>query len=193
MSCGVGCRHSSDPEVLWLWCRPVAMTPIRPLAWEPPYAQGVAQETAKTHTHTPHLPDTAQEMLSSTFPALSARRQLPRPHQHLPALCSCPCSELTALCEQRQPGGQVALSRRHTKARLANKAGAAPRSSGCSHKPCRCRAEGASPVWCHGGASSAHGGGRGPSQSRSPTSSQLSRSGQREGGRRGRLQARPYG
>ena len=21
MSCGVGCRHSLDPELLWLWCR----------------------------------------------------------------------------------------------------------------------------------------------------------------------------
>ena len=24
--------------MLWLWCRPVATGPIRPLAWEPPYA-----------------------------------------------------------------------------------------------------------------------------------------------------------
>jgi len=33
--------------LLWLWCRPVATAPIRPLAWEPPYAAGVAQEIAK--------------------------------------------------------------------------------------------------------------------------------------------------
>ena len=26
----------------WLWCRPVATAPIRPLAWEPPYATGAA-------------------------------------------------------------------------------------------------------------------------------------------------------
>ena len=38
MSCGVGCRRGSDPVLLWLWCRPVAMAPIGPLAWEPPYA-----------------------------------------------------------------------------------------------------------------------------------------------------------
>ena len=25
-----------------LWCRPVATAPIRPLAWEPTYARGVA-------------------------------------------------------------------------------------------------------------------------------------------------------
>ena len=42
MSCGVGCRCGSDPALLWLWHRPAAMAPIRPLAWEPPYAVGVA-------------------------------------------------------------------------------------------------------------------------------------------------------
>ena len=38
-----------DPELLWLWCRPVATAPIRPLAWEPPYAAGAAQEIATTN------------------------------------------------------------------------------------------------------------------------------------------------
>ena len=28
--------------MLWLWCRPVAMALIRPLAWEPPHATSVA-------------------------------------------------------------------------------------------------------------------------------------------------------
>ena len=42
VSCGVGCRHGSDLALLWLWCRPVATVPIRPLAWETPYASGVA-------------------------------------------------------------------------------------------------------------------------------------------------------
>ena len=42
MSCGVGYRRGSDPTLLWLWCRPVATAPIQPLAWEPPYAEGVA-------------------------------------------------------------------------------------------------------------------------------------------------------
>ena len=27
---------------LWLWCRPVVTAPIRPLAWELPYASGAA-------------------------------------------------------------------------------------------------------------------------------------------------------
>ena len=28
MSCGIGCRHGSDPALLWLWCRPSAIAPI---------------------------------------------------------------------------------------------------------------------------------------------------------------------
>ena len=47
MSCGVGCRRGSDPTLLWLWRRLMATALIRPLAWEPPYATGEAQEMAK--------------------------------------------------------------------------------------------------------------------------------------------------
>jgi len=47
VSCSVGCRCGSDPELLWLWCRLAATTPIGPLAWEPPYAAGVALEKTK--------------------------------------------------------------------------------------------------------------------------------------------------
>ena len=47
VSCGVGHRLSSDPAMLWLWRRPVATAPIRPLAWEPPYAEGAAQDITK--------------------------------------------------------------------------------------------------------------------------------------------------
>ena len=36
----VGRRRSSDLALLW--CRPVAASLIRPLAWEPPCASGVA-------------------------------------------------------------------------------------------------------------------------------------------------------
>ena len=42
MSCAVGCRRGSDPKLLWLWCRPVAVALTGPLAWDPPYAVGVA-------------------------------------------------------------------------------------------------------------------------------------------------------
>ena len=44
MGCGVGHRHSSDPVSLWLWHGLAATAPIRPLAWEAPYASGVALE-----------------------------------------------------------------------------------------------------------------------------------------------------
>ena len=47
MSCGVGWRRGSDPALLWLWHRPVATAPIRPLAWEPPYAAEAAQRNSK--------------------------------------------------------------------------------------------------------------------------------------------------
>ena len=47
MSCGVGCRHSSDPALLWLWCRPAATALTEPLAWEPPYAAGAALKMTK--------------------------------------------------------------------------------------------------------------------------------------------------
>ena len=42
MSCGVGCRMRLDPKLLWLWYRLGAIAPIRPLAWELPYATGAA-------------------------------------------------------------------------------------------------------------------------------------------------------
>ena len=47
VSCGVGLRHGSDPTLLWLWRRPGATAPSRPLAWEPPYAAGAALEKTK--------------------------------------------------------------------------------------------------------------------------------------------------
>ena len=42
MSCGVGQRRGSDPKFLWMWRSPVGTAPIRPLAWEPPYAVSAA-------------------------------------------------------------------------------------------------------------------------------------------------------
>ena len=35
-------QRVKDLVLLWLWCRPVAKVLIRPLAWEPPHAMGVA-------------------------------------------------------------------------------------------------------------------------------------------------------
>ena len=47
MSCGVGCRRSSDPVLLWLWRRLAATAPNESLAWEHPYATGAALEKAR--------------------------------------------------------------------------------------------------------------------------------------------------
>ena len=47
MSCGVGRRRGLDLAWLWLWRRPAAIAWIRPLAWEPPYAVGVALKGQK--------------------------------------------------------------------------------------------------------------------------------------------------
>ena len=47
MSCGVGRRCGSNPELLWLWLRPMATALIGPLAWEPPNVAGAALEKAK--------------------------------------------------------------------------------------------------------------------------------------------------
>ena len=38
MSYGVGHRQELDLALLWLWLWPAAIAPIRPPAWEPPYA-----------------------------------------------------------------------------------------------------------------------------------------------------------
>ena len=60
MSSGVGPRHGWDPALLWLWCRPAAVAPIGPLAWEPPYATGAAPDSKNNNNNNkkpPELPD----------------------------------------------------------------------------------------------------------------------------------------
>ena len=47
MSYGVVRRWGSYLVLLWLWCRPAAIAPIGPLAWEPPYAASVALKKKK--------------------------------------------------------------------------------------------------------------------------------------------------
>ena len=47
VSCGTGCRHGSEPTLLWLWCRPAATASIQPLAWELPHATGVILKRQK--------------------------------------------------------------------------------------------------------------------------------------------------
>ena len=55
-SFGVGHRYGLNPVLLWLWRRPAAAAPIRPLAWEFLYATDVAlkrkKEKRKVHKYT---------------------------------------------------------------------------------------------------------------------------------------------
>ena len=62
MSCSVGRRHGSDPELMWLWRRQAAATPIQPLVWEPPYAEGVALKKKKKWQKRGGLPSTEQKL-----------------------------------------------------------------------------------------------------------------------------------
>ena len=51
MSYSVCHRHSSDLwdlALLWLCCRLAGVVPIQPLAWELPYAMGIALKRQKT-------------------------------------------------------------------------------------------------------------------------------------------------
>ena len=48
----MGHRHGSDPVLLWLWRQPVATAVIRPLAWEPPYAVGMALKSKSKNKQT---------------------------------------------------------------------------------------------------------------------------------------------
>ena len=47
MSSGGGHRCGSNPTLLWLWCRLVAVAPIRRLVWKPPYAADAALKVKK--------------------------------------------------------------------------------------------------------------------------------------------------
>ena len=51
MSCGVGCKYSSDPSLLWLRRRLAATAPIQPLPWQSPHAMGVALKSKKNNNN----------------------------------------------------------------------------------------------------------------------------------------------
>ena len=51
MSCGAGYRLGSDMALLWLWYKPGITAPIRPIAWEAPYAVDAALKRHKIRKH----------------------------------------------------------------------------------------------------------------------------------------------
>ena len=59
MSCGIGQICSLD--LAWLWRWPVAVAPIRPLAWEPPCATDVALEKKQKNKIKTGVPNFAKQ------------------------------------------------------------------------------------------------------------------------------------
>ena len=71
MGCGVGRRYGLDPALLWLWHRPAAEATIRSLAWEPPYAAGVALKRQKDMSRDfSNCPVPGREFRVSILPSL---------------------------------------------------------------------------------------------------------------------------
>ena len=54
-SCGVSRRHGPNLTFLWIWCRQAAAALIGPLAWELPYAVGVALKKKKKRRLNPNV------------------------------------------------------------------------------------------------------------------------------------------
>ena len=79
VSWSVGHRRGSDPPaLLWLWCRLMATTLIRPLAWEPPGTSGAAPEKTKRRKN-PAIFVLDDIMLSE----INQRKQIPYDLTHL--------------------------------------------------------------------------------------------------------------
>ena len=58
MNCSVDHRRGSDPRLLWY--RPEATTPIQLLAWELPYAKGVALKRQNKKEEKKHKPGSSR-------------------------------------------------------------------------------------------------------------------------------------
>ena len=63
MNCGVGCRRGSELALLWLWLWPAAVAPIRLLAREPPYVEGVALKIKNKTKNNPPPKEKPQSVL----------------------------------------------------------------------------------------------------------------------------------
>ena len=79
VSHSIGCRLDFDLALLWLWRRPVTTDPIGPLAWEHPYAAGMALKRQKkflnvqicVNTRYQNLWDAAKAVLREKFIAVN--------------------------------------------------------------------------------------------------------------------------
>ena len=76
MTCG--CRCNSDPMLLLLWCRPAAIAPTGPLAWEPSYPVSAALKKQKDQEE-----EETNLLCSSHVPGVGLSSQHPQPqHTH---------------------------------------------------------------------------------------------------------------
>ena len=76
VSCGVGCRHGSDPALLWLWCRLAATGLTGPLIWEPPYASGAALKRQQQQNN--HKQSTVAEISLLVWPKKKKKKKSKR-------------------------------------------------------------------------------------------------------------------
>ena len=106
VSCGVVQRCSSDPTLLWLWHRSAAIALIQPLAWEPPYATGVALKTKNQNKANLQKPMVVPPALRRQFQSLAWHQSIPTPSPQPLYLAPTFCSNLTlnrTLCPHPQP------------------------------------------------------------------------------------------
>ena len=83
MSCGIGHRHGWDLVLLWLWHKPAAEAPIRPLAWELPYAaDALKNKRTKKQTKMQASKHWDTEHRSKSYPQLAFFLFLPSPNTH---------------------------------------------------------------------------------------------------------------
>ena len=85
MSCGADCRCGSDPVLLWLWRRPAATAPIRPLAWDPSYVAGSGPRKDKKERKRKGLSVSADDQWMSSLPGtvLVLAPKVPHPRKFL--------------------------------------------------------------------------------------------------------------
>ena len=86
MSYGVGCRHGVDLALLWLWSRPAVVAPIPPLAWELPYAVGVAIKNKNNNKAVPGPLWAPGGALWQLWPPAALTRTMPGPSWQVEAI-----------------------------------------------------------------------------------------------------------
>ena len=82
MSCGVGHRCGLELVLLWLWHRPAATAPIQSLAWEPPYAIGMALKKDRREKKRREKDTQVCNSSVSSWPKDKTRHNLTTPSWH---------------------------------------------------------------------------------------------------------------